>query len=239
MEELIELHSEVKQYCVYAHYYEGIPFYIGSGIYHRDDISKSRAYDFINRSPDWFNYCDDEIEKIEVELLFQTNNKQLAYDREEEITRMYMELEMPLVNKNIGSHHSEETRNKISLALKGKTFSEETKKKMSLSQKGKILSEETKQKISEANKGEKNPNWGKRGKDHQRYGKTAANAKKILVINNLTSESKVFDSITRAYEFIVENGFDKAQITLQRYLNKGKFIFKNYTLEVAKDMASE
>jgi len=55
-----------------------------------------------------------------------------------------------------GLIHNEETRIKMSEALKGKTkppCSEETKRKMSEAQRGKTLSDETKRKISEAKKG--------------------------------------------------------------------------------------
>ena len=52
-----------------------------------------------------------------------------------------------------GKHQSEESRQKISCALKCKTFSEEHKQKIGEAKKGKIRSEETKQKISEAKKG--------------------------------------------------------------------------------------
>lgn len=81
-----------------------------------------------------------------------------------------------------GHHHSEETRQKISNALKEAFKSEEVRKKLSKSQKGKHFSEEHKQnlseslkgknkgnhhsdeakrKISEAMKGDKNPFYGR------------------------------------------------------------------------------
>lgn len=260
MEKLIKSRSKVKRYAVYAHYYKGIPFYIGSGIYHRDNISKSRAYNFINRGPDWFNYCNGETEKIEVELLFQTNDRKLAFDKEEEITRYYMELEAPLVNVDIGNKrseewikkhgsgenhpmygkkHSEETRELISLAKKGwkgywcgkkgkdnpnygskRTL--ESRKRMSLAAKGRKRSEETRGLMSLAKKGGNNPK-----------------AKKVLIINNENGETKVFGSIKDAHEFISQNGFDKTKVTLQNYLNKGPFSFKDYTMKVAKDMVYE
>lgn len=78
-----------------------------------------------------------------------------------------------------GSHHTEETKRKLSRAnkgqvpwMKGKAHSDKTKRKMSEVRKGRvswkkgktnICSEETKRKISEANKGqlrgENSPHW--------------------------------------------------------------------------------
>ena len=67
-----------------------------------------------------------------------------------------------------GKHHSEETKKKISEAMKGKPahnkgvpMSEEQKKKLSEINKGKHLSEEHRSKISKAHKGEKHPMFGK------------------------------------------------------------------------------
>jgi group I intron endonuclease len=48
---------------------------------------------------------------------------------------------------------TDETRQKISKASKGRTHSEETRRKMSKANKGRTLSEETRRKISEASKG--------------------------------------------------------------------------------------
>ena len=53
----------------------------------------------------------------------------------------------------VGTHHSEETRKKMSRARKGMHRSEETRKKMSIAKKGFHNSEETKKRISEAHKG--------------------------------------------------------------------------------------
>lgn len=68
-----------------------------------------------------------------------------------------------------GRIHSEETKRKIGEAHKGKTISEEHKKRVSDAHKGKKLTEETKEKMSIARKGEKNPNW-KGGKSFEPYG---------------------------------------------------------------------
>ena len=60
-------------------------------------------------------------------------------------------------NKNhLGHHHSEESRQKITEAMKGRHHSEESRRKMSEVQKGRKghpRSEETKKRISESNKG--------------------------------------------------------------------------------------
>jgi len=61
-----------------------------------------------------------------------------------------------------GHKHSEETKRKIGLALKGRIYSEETLKKMSLAQMGKpgpIFSEKVIEKLRMANLSEKNPGW--------------------------------------------------------------------------------
>ena len=56
-------------------------------------------------------------------------------------------------NPMYGKHHTDETRKKLREANKGKQLSEETKNKMREAKKGKHHSEETKKKIGEANKG--------------------------------------------------------------------------------------
>ena len=56
---------------------------------------------------------------------------------------------------NKGIKHSQETKDKISIANKGKKPSQEAIDKMSKSLKGRIFSEETRRKISEAKKGTK------------------------------------------------------------------------------------
>ena len=60
---------------------------------------------------------------------------------------------------NKGLHHTEETKNKISIALKGRKFSDEHKAKISASSKGKIIPKEQREKISSARKGQ--PTWNK------------------------------------------------------------------------------
>jgi hypothetical protein len=109
-----------------------------------------------------------------------------------------------------GKHHSKETKEKMSIAKKGKMngekgpfygkhHSEETKKKISQSHRGKCHSEETKKKMSESKKGEKHPMYrthhteeakkkiseGVKGPNHPMYGKhlTEETRKKLSEIN--------------------------------------------------------
>ena len=70
---------------------------------------------------------------------------------------------------NLGKHHSEESRKKLSQKKKGennpmfgKHHSAETRKKMSEANKGKHISEETCKKMSEAHKGKMKPTFGTR-----------------------------------------------------------------------------
>lgn len=189
-----------EEYAVYVHVYDGSPFYVGSGVIFKTitGLLRGRPYFFYDKSNKWFEFCKYETDRVEVKILFITNDRQIAFDIEEQITKMYMEVGFPLVNIDIGTRHSEERKKQYSIALSG----------------------------------ENNPMYGKRGKDSHMYGKTAANAKKVLVINNESGKSKTFDSIARVYEFISQHGFDKTKRTLQDNLKKGKFSFKNYTLEL-------
>lgn len=83
---------------------------------------------------------------------------------------------------NRGRKYSEEYKKKMSLFLKGRRYSEEHRRKISLSLIGKKHSEKTKLKISKSNKGKKRTNEQKlkssldrkgkfTGKDHPFYGK--------------------------------------------------------------------
>lgn len=229
-----------NKYAVYSHSFSGVVFYIGSGrVYEKEERQISRPYNFIHRSPEWFEFCNNKTEQVEIEILFETNDKKESLDVETELTKTYMERGFPLVNKSIGTHLCEETKQKMSESHKGKIlskehrrklgkinkgkkFSEEHRRKMSESHKGKKFSEEHKKKISESGKGENNHN----------FGKTTAIAKKMLVINNESGESKIFDSIARAYEFIAKEGYKKVYATFCYNINKGAYSFNEYTMEL-------
>lgn len=171
-EELIKLHSEEKQYCVYAHYYNDELFYIGSGrVYkNKSGLLRGRPFDFSGRSEEWFKFCNREKDKVTVEILFVIDDEKLSFDKEEEITRYYIKLEMPLVNKNIGMCWGEEVTRKQSERVSGeknpmygkkgedhpaygRKHTKEAKQRMSEALKGRMISEEHKRKISGTLKG--------------------------------------------------------------------------------------
>jgi hypothetical protein len=70
-----------------------------------------------------------------------------------------------------GKPRSKEIRRKISEAHKGKTHSEESRRNMSESQKGKTFSEETKRKLSESQKGKNHSEETRRKMSEARKGK--------------------------------------------------------------------
>jgi hypothetical protein len=137
-------------------------FYVGIG------EEEGRAYVRYGRNPHWKNIVNksgytvniihkdidwEEAKKIEILLIEKYGRKNLGLGN--------------LVNMTDGGEGSlgvvvsEETRQNMSEAQKGRTFSEEAKQKMSKALKGRTFSEEAKQKMSEAKKGGKNPNFGK------------------------------------------------------------------------------
>jgi hypothetical protein len=159
----------------------GVPFYVGKGSGNRC-FSKRRN-----------TYCQAVMNKYgsEVHIVVKDKEEEFIFLVEQELIHKYKLLGILLTNMTDGGEgmsghiHSEETRLKLSVALKkciksdshrmnlskaktGQTHSEATKEKMRLVRKGRpsfMLSkkhtEESKQKISEALSGEKNPFYGK------------------------------------------------------------------------------
>jgi hypothetical protein len=86
------------------------------------------------------------------------------------------------INPMLGKHHSEETKNKISLANRNKIVPEETRKKISVANKGKKCSDECRHKLSLALKGK--TTWIK-GKHHSNETKNKISSKMMQrIINN-------------------------------------------------------
>jgi plasmid stability protein len=75
---------------------------------------------------------------------------------------------------------SEETRQKMSKAQKGRIVSDEARQKISEANKGRIVSDEARQKRSEAIKGEKHPMFGKKQSDESRQKMSKTHKGKIV-----------------------------------------------------------
>jgi hypothetical protein len=147
-------------------------FYVGIG------EEEKRAFSKHGRNPHWKNIVNKvgytvnivykniehkEAKKIEILLIEKYGRKDLGLGN---LVNMTDGGDGSLgVTNMLGKTHTEESKNKMSEALKGKTPSEETRQKMSEAHKGKILSEETRQKMSESKKGNKNINFGKKLSD--------------------------------------------------------------------------
>lgn len=226
------MEEQKNKYVVYGHYYCEQLFYIGSGrIYTKEDGQISRPYKFQGRSPEWREFCSGEIDKVTVEILFETNDRQEALDIEEHITRMYID-QAPLVNKRYGNHMTEEEKKNRSGENSpiygtnrywlGKKFSEEHKRAISKAKKGAIFSEEHRRNMGLSQVGEKN---------HQ-FGKVSPVAKKVIITNNDTGEQMNFSSIQRAHEFITKEGYTNKYQAFWKTVKKDPFIFKHYKIEL-------
>lgn len=146
---------------VYAHIAPSYKMYFGitkQKVKHR--WSNGFGY---KRHPYFYNaikkYGWDNIEHI---VLFTGLSEQKAREREVELIALY-DTTNPTLGYNIsnggesganGVTPSEETRQKLSIANKGKIMSEEAKFKIGIANKGKIVSEETRLKQSIANQGQ-------------------------------------------------------------------------------------
>lgn len=128
---------------------------------------------------------EDEAKELEQYMIqwYCTNNKRYGYNItsggegcskpvSEETKQKISEALKGRPSPNKGRIVSEETRKKLSEAGKGRIVLEETRKKLSEINKGRIFNEETKRKLSEARKGKytgkNNPNYGKHHSEETR-----------------------------------------------------------------------
>ena len=109
-----------------------------------------------------------------------------------------------------GFHNSEDARKKMSAAHKGQTHSEETKQKMSIAKKGISRSEETKQKISRAQKGTAHKGQSpseetrkKMSRARKGFHNSEETRKKISIAHKrkISIKNTVFDSLTEAAKY--------------------------------------
>ena len=145
-----------EKYSVYVHFFPNYKTYVGIsknckkrwrnglGYQHNKHLQFAilkYGWDNIEHKILFENLTKEQAEKKEIELIsfYQSNNPEHGYNIE-----------------NGGNHigkMSDETKQKLSIAHKGKKLSNETKIKISKFNKGKVLSEEHREKISESRKG--------------------------------------------------------------------------------------
>jgi group I intron endonuclease len=89
-------------------------------------------------------------ESFDWTILYQSKDREHTLKKMEQFFIDEYQCEYNMTPGGGGFLHTKESKNKLSLALKGRQFSEETKKRMSDSAKKKRLSEEHKRKIKES-----------------------------------------------------------------------------------------
>ena len=177
---------ETNNTVVYRHVKPcGEVFYVGIG-------NEKRPYSKDSRNQFWHNvvkkYPDYGVEVVATGLCWET-----ACELEELMILEYVRRDLgtgTLVNLTNGGdgvkNPSEETRQKMGAARKGKVVSKESRQKMSTAQKGKKLTKETRQKIGAAQSGENSPWYGKKITEEHRRKIGAANKGNIPANRKLT-----------------------------------------------------
>jgi group I intron endonuclease len=147
---------EEEKYSVYVHFFPNYKVYVG--------ISKNcekrwrNGLGYIHNKHLHFAILKYGWDNIEHKILFENLTKEQAEKKEIELISFYQS-NNPEHGYNIesGGNHigkmSDETKQKLSIAHKGKKLSNETKMKISKFNKGKVLSEEHKQKLISSHKG--------------------------------------------------------------------------------------
>jgi uncharacterized protein (DUF488 family) len=162
------------------------PFYIG--ISNIADIDYKRANLKSGRNKYWNRIIDKT--DYRVEILFDDIDFDYAKEKEIEFIKLYGRSNSKygtLCNLTDGGEGttgailSDEHKNKISLATKGKVLSGETKRKIGIANKN--MSDETRKKLSDINKG--NTNWvGRKHKESSKLLNAYSKGLKILDENN-------------------------------------------------------
>lgn len=124
-----------------------IPFYIGIGTKYSGEKSVIkreylRAYTFLNKTPYWKSIFSKNNGKIEIEILYESDSYDEIKNKEKEFISLYGRRDQgngPLVNLTDGGEdngRSVLTRQKMSVAHKGRKHTEEARHTMSIAQKG-------------------------------------------------------------------------------------------------------
>jgi len=143
----------------------GWQYYLGGGVAFKKSVKKYGRENFI-RNIIAIAYSKEELNNLEIEFI-KNHNAVNSLD--------YYNITKGGDTGLEGFHHSDETRQKMSMSQKGenhpmfgKHHTLEARKKISETSKLKKHSEETKRKISESQKGEKGNNYGKHPSEETR-----------------------------------------------------------------------
>lgn len=115
-------------------------------------------------------------ESFDWQVIDQAETEQELNDKEKYWIQFYKSFD-PQFGYNLtmggqnGSCPNEETKRKMSSALKGRIFTIEWKNKISDSMRGRTIPENVRKKISNSLSGQNHPMYGKRGKDSPLYGR--------------------------------------------------------------------
>ena len=166
-------------------------FYIGIG------VDEKRAFVKNKRSQYWKNVVN--ITEYKVEIIEKDLSYEEAIEKEIELIKFYGRKDLglgTLVNMTDGGDGTvnwivkQETKDKISNTLKGRTIPEDVKQKVINSLYGRKSSKEKIEKLRNANLSDKNPMFGKTGSLN-------VNSKKVVQIDIKTNEIiKVWESIS-------------------------------------------
>lgn len=124
-------------YCVYTHTYDGEVFYVGSGTYRRPYDFRSEG--MFKRSPEWWEYCNQDSTSIEVNIVRRFTDKDESIEFERYYTKKLIEQGVGLINRRYGNEISTKTREYMSeiQLSRGVIKSEYTKNKQRVKVMGK------------------------------------------------------------------------------------------------------
>lgn len=139
-----------NKYYVYTHSYGNEIFYVGYG-------SFNRAWSFPEkgkigtRNDEWWKFCKEDLDNIEVEIIKYFDDKKEAYTYESYYTQKLFDEGHPLVNKAIGHKIIGKYNGQYGKpsSFKGRKHTEEAKKKIGDRTRGKNITQQHKDRISE------------------------------------------------------------------------------------------
>ena len=150
------------KYCTYTHSINNIVFYVGCGTYNRPYTKGRKGKD---RNIKWFNIVENHNLKYDINIIFESDNRDECLNKEIELTKYYKSISQAEANDSIGNYLSEHHKQEIQQRAKLRTgnlnpfygckHTTETIDKIRKCNIGKKYSKEINKK--KANKGIKNP----------------------------------------------------------------------------------